>query len=207
TLNRWIIGRVLECQKAIDKALENYRFNDAANTIYQFVWGTFCDWYLEFTKPLINGDDEAVKAEVQVTTGWVLEQILRLLNPFMPFITEELYASIAKRAEDDLLLGSAWPVYDATLKDEGADKQISWLMSVISEIRSVRADMNVPAKAQIDLMVKDADEDSKARLVRFEPMIKAMARVNGVTYTDEAPKGSIQTVVEPVTLVLPIADI
>ncbi|NQZ14194.1 MAG: valine--tRNA ligase [Alphaproteobacteria bacterium] len=207
TLNKWIIGSVLDCQSAIDKALEGYRFNDAASAIYQFVWGTFCDWYLEFTKPLINGDDDAVKAEVQATTGWVLEQILRLLNPFMPFITEELYASIAKRDADDLLLGSSWPVYDASLKDECADKQIDWLMGIISEIRSVRADMNVPAKAQIDLMVKDACDMSKSGLERFEPMIKAMARVNGIEHVEEAPKGSIQTVVEPITLILPIADI
>lgn len=207
TLNKWIIGSILDCQTSIDKALESYRFNDAASAIYQFVWGTFCDWYLEFTKPLINGDDEAVKAEVRATTGWVLEQILRLLNPFMPFITEELYASIAKRDADDLLLGSEWPVYDAALKDECADKQIGWLMSIISEIRSVRADMNVPASAKIDFMVKDACEMSKAGLERFEPMIKTMARVNGIEHVEEAPKGSIQTVVEPITLILPIADI
>ncbi|MEM8832909.1 MAG: valine--tRNA ligase [Pseudomonadota bacterium] len=207
TLNKWIIGSVLDCQTAIDKGLESYRFNESASALYQFIWGTFCDWYLEFTKPLLNGDDEAVKAEVRGTTGWVLEQILRLLNPFMPYITEELYASIAKREEGDLLLGSEWQTYDAALKDDCADKQISWLMSIISEIRSVRADMNVPAKAQIDLMVKDACEMSQSGLERFEPMIKAMARVNGIEHVEEAPKGSIQTIVEPITLILPIADI
>ena len=207
TLNKWIIDSVLDCQAAIDKGLEGYRFNDAASAIYQFVWGTFCDWYLEFTKPLLNGDDDKIKDEVRATTGWVLEQILSLLNPFMPFITEELYASIVKGDDKELLLGSEWPQYDAALKDDCSDKQIGWVQSIITEIRSVRADMNVPAKAQIDLLVKDACDMSKAGLERFEPMIKSMARVNGIEYVEEAPKGSLQTVVEPITLILPIADI
>ncbi|MAZ76947.1 MAG: valine--tRNA ligase [Micavibrio sp.] len=207
TLNHWIIGEVIDCQAAINKALESYRFNDAANAAYQFVWGTFCDWYLEFTKPLISGEDEVAKAEVRATTGWVLEQILRLLHPMMPYITEELYASIAKREEGDLLIGSKWPDYSAIERDECAAKKIGWVMSIISEIRSVRADMNVPAKAQVALLVKDACDMTKQGFEAFGEVMQKMARLESIDYADEAPKGSIQTVVDNTTLILPIADL
>ena len=207
TLNKWIVQSVADCQAGIDKALEGYRFNDASNAAYQFVWGTFCDWYLEFTKPILNGDDEAAKAEVRATTGWVLEQILRLLQPFMPYITEELYASIAKREEGDLLLSSRWPDYSAIKRDECAAKKIEWLMSIITEIRSVRADMNVPAGAKVALLVKDACDMTKQGFEAFGEVMQRMARLESIDFTDEAPKGSIQTVIDDTTLILPIADL
>ncbi|HPF79119.1 MAG TPA: valine--tRNA ligase, partial [Alphaproteobacteria bacterium] len=207
TLNRWIIGGLLQCQQDIDRALDNYRFNDAANTIYQFVWGTFCDWYLEFTKPLLAGNDESLKKEVKGTTGWVLEQILILLNPFMPYITEELYGAIAKRKDGELLLGSAWPTYPQSLRSEKAAEQIDWVIKVISEIRSVRSDMNVPAKAQINMLVKDACDYTKQGVEAYGDIIKTMARLSGISFTDEAPKGAIQTVIGKTTLILPIAEL
>jgi valyl-tRNA synthetase len=206
-VNQWIIGSVIECQETIDKALEGYRFNDAANAIYQFVWGTFCDWYLEFTKPLLAGDDEKLKQEIRGTTGWVLDQILLLLNPFMPFITEELYSAIAKRPAGEKLLSSDWPNYPNDLKSEKSKQQINWVMRVISEVRSVRADMNVPAKAQIDLMVKDACDKTEEGFEAYGNIMKNMARLSGITFVDEAPKGSLQTIVDKTTLILPIAEL
>ena len=206
-INQWIIHSVIDCQEAIDTALEGYRFNDAASTIYQFSWGTFCDWYLEFTKPLLAGNDETLKAEIRGTTGWVLEQILTLLNPFMPFITEELYASIAKREEGQLLLGNDWPDYADDLKSNCAVQQMSRIINIISEIRSIRADMSVPAKAKIDLLVKDAGEQVKSGFETYGEIIKTMARLSGINYVNAAPKGSIQIVIDEITLILPIAEL
>ncbi len=206
TLNRWIVHSVADTKDKIDSALEQYRFNEAANAIYQFVWGTFCDWYLEFTKPVMNGDDEALKAETKATTGWVLEQILLLLNPFMPYITEELQESLLKNKER--LITSKWPDYAQNLKNEDAGQKIGWLIRIISEIRSVRADMNVPAGAKIALMVKDACDATKEGLSAYEGIIKQMARIETIELIDgDAPKGSIQTVIDKTTLILPIADI
>ncbi len=206
-INQWLINSVIECKENIDTALEGYRFNDAANAVYQFVWGTFCDWYLEFTKPLLVGDDEALKAEIRGTTGWALEQILLLLNPFMPYITEELYASIAKREKGDWLLNSDWPEYSESLKSDCATKQIGWVIKIISEIRSVRSDMNVPAKAEIDLLVKGACDMTKQGFEAYAEIMKAMARLSSITHVDEAPKGSLQTIVDNTTLILPIAEL
>lgn len=206
-VNKWIIHAVVQCQKDIETALNAYRFNDAAAAIYQFVWGTFCDWYLEFTKPLLAGSDAAVQAEIRGTTGWVLDQILVLLNPFMPFITEELYASIAKRKSGELLMGTSWPTYAPALSDDDAVKEIVWVQNIISEIRSIRADMNVPPKAQINLLVKDACEKTKAGFATYEDVIKAMARLSAITPTEIPPKGAVQTVVGNITLMLPIADL
>lgn len=206
TPNKWIISSLLECKENIEKAVESYRFNEAANSIYQFVWGTFCDWYLEFTKPLLqDGAEQAVSSEIRDTTGWVLEQIYILLNPFMPFITEELSESMTDKKQ--LLMQAKWPEYDDVLvNDEAADK-MDWLIAVISEIRSVRADMNVPASAKIRLLVKGACDQTKLGFDSFEEIIKRMARIESIEHTDNAPKGSIQTLVGQTTLILPIADI
>ncbi len=205
--NKWIVHSVLETKGNLERAMEEYKFNEAALGLYQFVWGTFCDWYLEFTKPVLASGDAALKKETHDTTGWVLDQVLILLNPVMPFITEELYASIGRRPAGALLLTTPWPGYDKKLEDNLAAKEIDWLIRCVSEIRSVRADMNVPAKATIKLLVKDASAGSKKRFGSYEEIIKRMARIETIEHTAAAPKGSIQTVLDEATLVLPIADI
>lgn len=207
TQNKWIINGVVECKNEIDRALEQYRFNDSAAAIYRFVYGTFCDWYLEFTKPLLSGDDEALKSEIKGTTGWVLDQILLMLNPFMPFITEELYKSIAKREEGACLISHAWPKYDKTLLNADAAAEIEWVKTLISEIRSVRSDMNVPAKAQIEMIVQDANDGTSSNLAKYEAEIAQMARLSAISHSDDAPKGAIKTVIREATYILPIADL
>ena len=209
TINKWIVGQVVETKKQIEAALEAYRFNDAASAIYQFVWGTFCDWYVEFTKPLLgeNNSDEAVKQETRDTNGWVIDQILLLLNPFMPFITEELYSSIAVRKPGEFVMTQSWPQYDAKLANVDAAKEIDWLIRAITEIRSVRSDMNVPPKAMIRLLVQGASETTKKRFGTYDEVLRRMARIEGVEMTAEAPKGSIQTILDEATLAMPIADI
>ncbi len=208
-VNQWIIGEVVNTQNAIDTALAGYKFNDAANAIYSFVWGTFCDWYLEFTKPILGegNTNDTLKQETRDTTGWVLDQILVLLNPFMPFITEELYESMAVRPSGSLLMAESWPSYDAALVKKTAADDIAWLIRAISEIRSVRTDMNVPPKAFVRLMIKDADAITKERAQTYDEVLRRMARVESVEYVTAAPKGAIQTVVGEASFILPIADI
>ena len=206
TLNKWIIDALVHTKDKIEKGLDEYRFNESANAIYQFVWGTFCDWYLEFTKPIMQGDDEALKAETRGTTGWVLEQILYLLNPFMPYITEELNQAVG--SGEERILSAKWPDYDKSLCNDEAAQKIDWMIRFISEIRSVRADMNVPAGAKIKLLVKDACPATKEGLEAYDQIIKQMARLDSIELTDgDIPKGSIQTIVDKTTLILPIADI
>lgn len=209
TVNKWIIGELLNTKKGIEQHLADYRFNDAANTIYQFVWGTFCDWYLEFTKPMLGegNSNDALKQETRDTIGWVLDQILVLLNPFMPFITEELYESIAVRPKDQLLMGQKWPDYDAKLYQASSAEEINWLIKMVTEIRSVRSDMNVPVAAKVRLLMKDASLTTVARLQTYDEILRRMARLESITVSNEVPKGSIQTVVGEATLVLPIAEI
>lgn len=207
-INQWIIGEIAQTAKAIESGLESYKFNEASSAIYQFTWGTFCDWYLEFTKPVLNGTDEALKAETRGTTGWALEQILRLLNPFMPYITEELYANIAEREEGDDLLRSQWPRYGETAVNSSAADEIAWVQKVISEVRSVRSDMNVPAGARIALIVQDASQTTQQRLQTYDAIIKQMARLENIELLNgKAPARSVKTVVDEATLILPIADL
>jgi valyl-tRNA synthetase len=184
--------------------LTAYKFNEAADTIYQFVWRTFCDWYLEFTKPVLQaGGDEA--QEVRKTSAWVIQQILTLLNPFMPYITEELNAQLL--GINDSLISQEWPKYDPKIVRPEAEKEMAWLIKVISEIRSVRSDMNVPAAAKIKLLIKDANPITGNRLKKYDEIIKRMARLDSIAMAYDVPKGSIQIVLEEAMLILPIANI
>jgi valyl-tRNA synthetase len=211
TLNRWILSELAAVSESVAASLKAYRYNDAAMTLYHFAWGTFCDWYIEFTKPLLNGDDEAVKQETKDTTGWVLDQLLALLNPFMPYITEELHAHLMGKGElgkDDWLQSRPWPVFDAAITDKAAQAEVNWVVRLITEIRSVRADMNVPAAAQIDMQLKGASAENKARLEKYEGIIKRLARLSKAAAGDaEPPKGSLQMVIDEATIILPIADV
>ncbi len=205
TVNKWIIGETARARLAHDEALENYRFNDAANGLYQFVWGKVCDWYLEFAKPLFASGDEAVIAETRATMAWVIDQCLILLHPTMPFITEELWAEIATR--DKPLVHADWPAYGAELIDENAEKEMRWVISLIEEIRSVRAQMHVPAGLKCQLLQADLDEAGQGAFARNAAMIERLARLSEVTPTDTLPKGAVTIAVDGGTFALPIADL
>ena len=202
-INQWIVDEVVAVTQSMDTAFDQYRFNDAANGVYHFVWGTFCDWYLEFTKPLL--DDASFAAETKGTTGWVLGQILKLLNPFMPYVTETLYKEFYDSGE--LLMAQNWPKFNESLRNSKAHEQIVWLQRVISEIRSVRQDMNVPASAKINLLVKDADEATQSHIKAHEIVMQRMARLESIEFISEMPHGAVQTVVGEATFGLPVADI
>ncbi len=205
TVNKWIIGETVRALHATDKALEAYRFSDAAMGLYAHVWGKLCDWYVEFAKPLFQSDDEAVKAETRATMAWAIDQSLTLLHPIMPYITEQLWGDIAER--DNMLVHQNWPELPESLIDEAADCEMNWVISLIENIRSVRAEMRVPAGAKIPMVQLELDDAGKAALARNEVLVKRLARVEAITEAAEAPKGAVTVAVEGGTFCLPLADI
>jgi valyl-tRNA synthetase len=209
--NKWILSELATVSKKAEESFKAFKFNEAAMHLYHFAWGTFCDWYIEFTKPLISGADEGVKQETQDTTGWVLDQLLLLLNPLMPYITEELHAHMLgkdKVAKEDWLQTKRWPEFDAKMIDAAAQQEMNWIVRLISEIRSVRSDMNVPAAAKINMQMKGANAESKKRFETHMDIIKRLARLENADISETEPaKGSIQMVLDEATIILPIADV
>src|SRR5690606_7775456 len=159
TVNRWIMGETARARLALDEALGAYRFNDAAQGLYAFVWGKLCDWYVEFAKPLFDGEHAE---ETRATMRWVIEQAITMLHPIMPFVTEEIWALTGTR--DRMLVHGDWPEYGAELIDAGADRQMNWVIGLIEDIRSARAQMGVPAGARLDLIVVEADAAAREAL-------------------------------------------
>jgi len=209
TVNKWIVGETAKAAAAVTRELEARRFNEAAGALYKFVWNVYCDWYLEFIKPLLNGDDEAAKTETRRTAAWVLDQILILLHPFMPFITEELWTRLgefgAKRK--GMLIVEAWPDLSADLIDADAEAEIDWMVRLIEETRSTRSELNVPAGAKIPLLLIGADAPTQARLERYQDLIDRMARLEYSTSADAAPKGSVTFVLDGSTVALPLEGV
>jgi valyl-tRNA synthetase len=209
-LNRWIVAGIGETADRVAAEIEAYRFNEAANALYQFVWGTFCDWYLEFIKPILAGEDEGDekdRAETRAACAWALDRILHMLHPFMPFITEELWERMARKRAHKLI-SAAWPEVPEAARDGGAKAEIDWVVRLVSEVRAVRAAMNVPAAARIPLMVKDAGETTRARLAAHEVAILRLARLEHVAPLEgPVPEGVSQSVLDEATLILPLAGI
>src|SRR6185503_4697740 len=202
TVNKWIVAETARAASEITRNLEAMRFNEAAGAIYHFVWDVFCDWYLEFIKPLLNGTDEGAKAEARMTAAWTRDQILALLHPFMPFITEELWARTAAQ-RDSLLIEAKWPQLSHLPQDEAAASEMGWVIDLVSGIRSVRAEMNVPASAKVALVLKDANMESTARLERHRDQIMTLARLASAHMTDSIPSGSAQFVLREATAAIP----
>jgi valyl-tRNA synthetase len=205
TLNKWIVSKVVDAEKQVRAGIEGYRFNEAAQAIYAFTWNTFCDWYVEFAKPLFNGEDEAIKAETRATAAWVLDQIITLLHPFMPFITETLWRALSDQ-RSGFLMKQAWPQYDVPENAE-ATAEMDWVVALISAVRSVRAEMNVPASAKVPLKLKG--DDLAARVATHKPILERVARTIDIEVVDviDTAKGAVQTVVGDTTVVLPLAGV
>ncbi|MGB0683941.1 MAG: valine--tRNA ligase [Magnetovibrionaceae bacterium] len=205
-LNRWIIGKASEAATAVEEAIKAYRFNDAANAAYAFTWNTFCDWHLEFAKPVFGGEDEAAKAETRAATAWVLDRILQMLHPIMPFITSELWDHLGG-TRDSILMLSSWPEADEALIDEAANAEMDWVVRLVSGIRAVRAEMNVPPGAKIPLLLKDASAETLERLTTHKDLVMRLARLDSAdALSGDVPKGAVQQVLDEATVVLPIAD-
>ncbi|MCL2715933.1 MAG: valine--tRNA ligase, partial [Alphaproteobacteria bacterium] len=224
TLNRWIVHETVRVGHELTQALDAYRFNDAAGAIYRFVWNVYCDWYLELAKPVLLGADGAARTETRAMIAWVRDEILKLLHPFMPFITEELWAVTAGR--DSLLTLAAWPVraaseqeldaIDATLppilvpadfSDEAAEDEIGWVIDLVTRIRSVRAEMNVPPATLTALVLAGVSEPTRARALQWGDTIRRMARLSAITFAERAPAGAIQLLLRGEIAALPMKGV
>jgi valyl-tRNA synthetase len=207
-LNRWIVGATARAVASVTRGIEEYRFNEAANGAYDFVWGTFCDWFVELAKPVLSGEDEAAKAETRATAAFALDQILKLLHPFMPYVTEELWAETGKfgPSRDSMLVLARWPEL-AGLEDPEADAEINWLVALISGIRSVRTEMNVPVSAKLPLLVSGEDTQTRRRLEQAEALIARLARVESIASVGAIPRGSAQLILGEATFALPLGEV
>jgi valyl-tRNA synthetase len=204
-VNRWILGEAEKAVADVTAAIEAYRFNDAANGVYRFVWNIFCDWYVELSKPVLQGEDGEAKDEARATTAHVLDIIVTMLHPFMPFLTEELWEIKGAEgpARTSLLALAEWPVPQG-FDHAGAEAEIGWIVDLISEIRSVRSEMNVPASAQMPLVLIGVGADVRARAERGFDTLKRLARVSDVSFVDAAPANSAQMIVRGSVIALPL---
>ena len=201
TVNRWIAGEAARTRDAVTKAIEEHKYNEAAAALYHFAWNVFCDWYVELIKPILTGDDETAKAETRGSVAWAFDQILLLLHPFMPFITEELWGKTAPRSQ--LLIDAEWPSY-AGLGDAKADAEMDWVIRLISEIRSVRSEMNVNAGARIPCVIVGAGQDARRRAAAWENEIMRLARLSSMVFEDVVPASSAQIALDEATVALPL---
>ena len=205
-LNKWIIGETAKVLQDVDAAMETYRFNDAANALYAFTWGKVCDWYLEFSKPILQGTDEAAKLETQATLRWVLDQALIMLHPIMPFITEELWGLADERAK--MLVHADWPTYTvANLVDADADREMTWVIALIDSVRSARAQVHVPAGAKVPLLVQGLDAKGQAAWDNNQTLIQRLARIETLTAVDAFPKGCVTIPMDGGTFGIPLAGL
>ena len=202
TVNKWIIGEAAKTRAEVDAALADFRFDQAASALYGFIWGKVCDWYVEFAKPLFDGPDAA---ETRATMAWVLDQSMILLHPISPFLTEELWQTTGAR--DKLLCHTDWPTYGADLVDPAADRELTWVTTLIDDIRSARAQMHVPVGLKLDMLALGMDEAARSAWDNNETLIKRLARIETLTPATSAPKGAITIPVPGASFALPLAGI
>ncbi len=210
TINRWIRGELVKAERQVSEAIEGGRFDDAASSLYRFVWNVFCDWYLELAKPVFNGTDEAAKAETRAMTAWTLDQTLKLLHPVMPFITEELWDQLAGEGasrSEPTLIGASWPDLPDAFIDAGAAAEIGWLVDLVTEVRQLRGEMNVPPAAKPPLAFVTPDATTAERVTRHRDLILTLARVASADATDAAPSGAVTFVTGGATAALSLAGI
>jgi valyl-tRNA synthetase len=205
TVNRWMLGELARANAAIDTAIAEFRMNEAASALYDFIWGIVCDWYVELTKPILQGDDGPEKDETRAVTAFVLRETVKLLHPVMPFITEELWDKLGHRSRHGMLIGQPWPAPAAS--DAASDAEMNWLVTLISDIRSARSELNVPAAAKLKLLVIGANEATQQRLDTHRAAIERLARVEGIETAAAAPKASLQIVVGEATYALPLGEV
>jgi valyl-tRNA synthetase len=208
TLNRWIAHETAKTGREVTAAIEAYKFNEAASAIYRFVWNVYCDWYLELIKPVLTGPDGAAKTETRGAAAWALDEILKLLHPFMPFISEELWSVTAERGPQrhHMLALDAWPAHDG-LDDEVAEAEIGWVIDLITAIRSVRVEMNIPAATMLPLVLANASPQTAIRARHWSEFIQRLARIADISFADAPPQGAVQLVVRGDVAALPLKGV
>jgi len=235
TLNRWILHETARATREVTEAIEDYRFNEAAGAIYRFVWNVYCDWYLELAKPGLIGEDGSAKTETRAMVAFARDEILKLLHPFMPFITEELWAVTAKRdgvlalapwsrktnplTPEQMALATATNPDDpfmppllvapetAEFTDPEAEAEIGWVVDLVTAIRSVRAEMNIAPATLTPLVLAGASAETKQRAPRWNDVIRRMARLGDISFADRAPEGSVQLLVRGEVVALPLKGV
>jgi len=208
-INRWALTEAARAVDEVTAALEAYRFNDAAGAAYRFVWNIVCDWYLELAKPVLQGEgvDPAVRAETQATVAFLIDQVAKLLHPFMPFLTEELWAiKGAALPERGLLALAAWPDL-AGLADAGAEAEVGFVVDLVSQVRSARSETSVPAAAQIPLVMVGASPEVRTRVEDWRDTLLRLARLSEITFSETPPKNSVQLLVRGSVAALPLEGI
>jgi valyl-tRNA synthetase len=209
TVNKWIVAEVAKATAEATDALEGLRFNDAAGAVYHFIWDIYCDWYLEFIKPLLGGTDEGAKAEARMTAAWVRDTVLKLLHPFMPYITEELWARTVEhlKPRKTLLIEAQWPELSALPVSEAARAEMQWVIDLVQGVRSIRSEMNVPPSAKIALVLKDASIETKERLETHQSLIATLGRLSTTGTSNAIPPGSAQFVIGEAVAALPLGNV
>jgi valyl-tRNA synthetase len=235
TLNRWIAHETSRATREVTEAIEGYRFNDASNAIYRFVWNVYCDWYLELAKPVLMGEEGAAKTETRAMIAWARDEILKLLHPFMPFITEELWAVTAAR--EGLLVLAEWPrkasavtaeqiaamatagpgdpliapamaaLDDRDFSDPAAEAEIGWVVDFVTAIRSVKSEMNIPPATLIPVVLSGASTETKERAERWNDIVKRLARLTTIDFADRPPEGAVQLLVRGEVVALPLKGV
>jgi len=207
TLNRWIISEAVKTVADVEAGIKGYKFNEAAASAYRFTWNVFCDWYVELTKPVLNGADEAAKAETRATTAWALDVIVHMLHPFMPFVTEALFEALNDGADRGLLVSRKWPELGEALVDAAAVAEVDWVIRLITAIRSTRSDLNVPAGAKVPLTLVGGAAETVKRLNTYQALVERLARLEKVDVAGAAPKGAVRIVIDEATACLDIASL
>jgi valyl-tRNA synthetase len=208
TLNRWIAHEIQKASREVVEAIEAYKFNDAANALYRFVWNIYCDWYLELVKPILGGPDGPAKTETRAMVAWVRDEIFKMLHPFMPFITEELWRVTAEQGppRDGLLALAPWPTHER-LADHAAESEIGWVIDIVTAIRSVRAEMNLTVATELSVVLAGVSPETDARAGRWADMIRRLARLSSLSVATAVPPGSIQLVVRGEVVALPLKGV
>src|SRR5262244_1328934 len=206
TLNRWIAHESGKAVREISEAIEAYKFNEAAGAAYRFVWNIFCDWYLELAKPVLQGADGGAKDETRAMTAWVRDEILKLLHPFTPFVTEELWQVTAQAPRDGLLALASWPKQRA-LDDLEAEAEIGWVIDLVTAIRSVRAEMNITMGTEIPVVLVAAAAATQARAARWADVMRRLARLSEISLAERPPQGAVQLIVRGEVAALPLKGV
>ncbi|MCP4935623.1 MAG: valine--tRNA ligase [bacterium] len=208
TINKWIAGEMQKASNAVTLAIELHRYNEAASAIYNFIWHVYCDWYLEMIKTVLNGNDAQAQAEARAMAAFVLDQILKLLHPFMPFITEELWQKLVEQGpeRESLLILAQWPTFSG-LEDEAVDREVDWLIRLITEVRSVRAEMNVPAGTKVPLIFTGAGDEVKGWVKTHNETLRRIARLEELSFSADIPDGAIQMILDDVTIAMSLEGI
>ena len=209
-VNRWVVAELVSCLESVEDAVKRYRFDDMATAIYRFTWGTFCDWYIEFSKPILFEGSEADKAETRATLGWVLGQLLHILHPIMPFITEEIWQNLAP--QEGMLITNPWPLEEedrSSFKNIKIQERFNWVIDLVTAIRGVRNEVNVPAGAKVPVTLVLEDQSFAKDLALLVPLILKLARLDSLTFEEVSPQGAglVQAVIKGATAYLAIHNV